>query len=513
MRPMKALLVPCCALLLFACGGGGGESSSPSASNPPPGNTGNTGPTFATVSGVVLGKSGAPIAGTDVFLFHHNDHTLAHTVTNGAGAYSFSGVYTGANTDYMLYVEQVGYGFYPNIADPAGRVERSDFNGRYRTVIRFAQMPAHDIAAANFTAFLPTDKVASLPRTGQLISFALGDDAAALKGIAWPTLRFTDNLDGTVTDHLTGLVWIKNAGCFAPSDWATALAQANALASGSCGLSDGSVAGDWRMPNVNELESLVDVAAANPALTPLAPFTNVALGNAYWSSTTYTALNTNAMAIRFSDGRWINGIDPNDGAFDNAKTSSLNSTWAVRNGTPGLVRVLATGVYPGVGGGSFGAHDDAALQLGAPLTDPRFIDNGNGTLSDTVTGLTWLKQGDCIHTSWSGALTAVINLASGQCGLSDGSAAGQWRLPNRNEMLSLSDRAPTFPQAAYLDGAYQASGAVTGNVIFDHFIVSDYYWTSTTDAAAPSQAWSVYSCDFGVYNNPKSDLHYAFAVR
>ncbi|HZP13585.1 MAG TPA: DUF1566 domain-containing protein [Nevskiaceae bacterium] len=510
---MKAILVPSCALLLFACGGGGGESASQIVNNPPPGNAGNNGPVLATVSGVVLGKSGAPIAGTDVYLFHHNDHTLAHTITNAAGAYAFSGVSTGANTDYMLYVEQAGYGFYPVVSDPAGHVERLDYNGRYRTGIRFAQMPAHDVTGANFTAFLPTDQVASLPRTGQLISFALGDDAAALKGVAWPLLRFTDNLDGTVTDHLTGLVWLKNAGCFAPSDWATALAHANTLASGSCGLTDGSAAGDWRMPNVNELESLIDVSQSNPAISALTPFTNVAVDNAYWSSTTYTALNTNAMAIRFADGRWINGIDPNDGAFDNAKARSLNSVWAVRNGTPGLVKVLATGVYPGIGGGSFGSGDDAALQLGAPLTDPRFIDNGNGTLIDTVTGLTWLKRGDCIHATWPDALTAVNNLASGQCGLTDGSTGGQWRLPNRNEMLSLSDRAPTFPQAAYLDGAYQASGAVTGDVVFDHFVVSDYYWTSTTDAADPAQAWSVYSCDFGVYDNPKPDLHYAFAVR
>ncbi len=34
-----------------------------------------------------------------------------------------------------------------------------------------------------------------------------------VKGIAWPAPRFTDNMNGTVVDNLTGLVWLKNADC------------------------------------------------------------------------------------------------------------------------------------------------------------------------------------------------------------------------------------------------------------------------------------------------------------
>jgi hypothetical protein len=185
----------------------------------------------------------------------------------------------------------------------------------------------------------------------------------------------------------------------------------------------------------------------------------------------------------------------------------------VKSGTAGTVQPLATGVYAGVGGGSFGARDDASLQLGAPLTASRFIDNGDGTVADTVTGLTWLKQADCIHQPWAGALATVNGLASGQCGLADGSTAGQWRMPNRSEMLSLSDRAPTFPQASYFGGQYQGTNTVTGPVIFGDFIVSDYYWTSTTNAADPTQAWTIYSCDFGVYNVTKTEVRYSLAVR
>ncbi len=492
--------------LLGACGGGG--SASPAGSGPL-----NNGPVTSTVSGVVADKSGAFIAGATVSVFHHNDNTTVTTTTDANGRYAVAGLATGANSEYVVYVSKPGLAFYPALGDAAGAVEKFDFNGLYRTVIRFVTMPARDVTAAGFTASRPGDKVASLARSGQTASYASGDDASAAHGVAWPAQRFTDNGNGTVTDALTGLVWMKNAGCFAATDWASALTAASQLASAACGLSDGSTAGQWRMPNANELESLVDVSRANPAVSAASPFVNVNVATAYWSSTTYTASPANAMAIRFGDGRWINGIDAADGSFSNTKATSANALWAVKSAGPGLVSLLATGVYAGIGGGSFGTGDDAALRMGTPATSPRFIDNGDGTLADTVTGLTWLKQADCIQQNWANAVASVNALAQGQCGLSDGSTAGQWRMPNRAELLSLSDRAPTFPQASYFNGEYQASNAVTGPAIFSNYVVSDYYWTSTTDAADTTQAWTVYSCDFGVYNIPKSDLRYSLAVR
>jgi hypothetical protein len=42
-----------------------------------------------------------------------------------------------------------------------------------------------------------------------------------------------------------------------------------------------------------------------------------------------------------------------------------------------------------------------------------------------------------------------------------------------------------------------------------------YYWTSTTDAAdaTGSTVWTVFSCDYGVYDQPKSVTGYTLAVR
>ncbi|MES2047795.1 MAG: DUF1566 domain-containing protein [Pseudomonadota bacterium] len=519
MRPVSTLVLSGLLIVLSACGGGGSGSKCETCNA-------SVAPPVSRISGQILDKAGAPVPGVTVSVYYHNVHTTQTTTTDSNGAYVFAGLDANSNAmytaDYELYAEKSGWGFYPVVSDPAAKITRFDFNGLWRTLIRFVPPPSPGASGNNFTAYRAGDRVASLPRSGQSVSFSSGDDAAAGKGVAWPGSRFTDNLNGTVTDHLTGLIWLKNAQCQSAAHWDVALASANQLASGACGLTDGSTAGQWRMPNINELESLVDVSQTNPAVQSGAPFTNIGLTSAYWSSTTYTALPSNAMAIRFTDGRWINGIAGTVLSFDNSKANTNNFLWAVKSGTQGAVQVLATGVYAaGSGkyannGGTFAmAGDDATLQLGAPLTSPRFIDKADGTLVDTVTGLTWLKRANCISGTWPSALAAVNSLASGQCGLTDGSTAGQWRMPNRNEMLSLSDRAPTFPQAEYFTGQAQGgTGPVTGPQIFSSFIAFKFYWTSTTNAADTSQAWTIFSCDFGVYNVGKTDdQQYSLAVR
>jgi hypothetical protein len=497
-------------LLLGACGGGGG-SDSPSNANA----SGASGAASVqhAISGVVLDLQGRPLAGVTVNAYHHNDHTTKTSLTDSSGSFTIAGLDTVRNADYAIYATGPGLGFAASVSDAAVAVTPFDFDGLYRGVARFATLPGRDVQGVNFTGVRAGERLVSLPRTGQSLAQAAGDDADAARGVAWPAQRYTDNQDGSVRDNLTGLVWLKDAGCLVASDWSTALAATTQLAAGRCGLSDGSTAGQWRMPNINELESLVDVSQASPALTAGHPFLHVDLARAYWSSTTYNALNIEAHAIRFTDGRWINGPDPAGGGFDNAKATAANATWAVRSGSAGLVRLMATGAYDGVGSASYGAGDDPSLRMGVALTSPRFVDQGDGTVADTMTGLVWMKQADCLHTNWRQALQSVNALAAGQCGLTDGSQPGQWRLPNRNELLSLSDRAPSFPQADYLDGRYRGDGVVTGPVIFSSFVVSMYYWSSTTDAADTSQSWGIYSCDFGIYNLSKDAIHYALAVR
>jgi len=151
--------------------------------------------------------------------------------------------------------------------------------------------------------------------------------------------------------------------------------------------------------------------------------------------------------------------------------------------------------------------------MGVGLISPRFIDNGNGTVTDTMTGLVWLKRANCIQGDWATALAAVSNLASGNCGLTDGSAAGSWRMPNRNEMQSLADRNQNNEADAFDFTYLNPDQSVYQAAIFLSFIGYQYYWTSTTDAADSTEAWAVFSCDYGVYETPKSDTEYTLAVR
>ena len=71
---------------------------------------------------------------------------------------------------------------------------------------------------------------ALVPQTGQTATYAAEDDGAIRAGVPLPSPRFTDNSDGTVTDNLTGLIWLKNANCpLVARDWPTALADVASL--------------------------------------------------------------------------------------------------------------------------------------------------------------------------------------------------------------------------------------------------------------------------------------------
>lgn len=497
-------------VLLSGCGSGGING---------PGNTDPyVPPPTDSISGTVT-FNGAPLAGATVTLWMTNTNSVTATATTGAdGTYSFTGLSTTGDVpaDYHLWAMKKGYGFYPSVESGA-KVIRADHTGQfeandgphdqavpmYLTVIHWQSTAGNSVSNANFAAYDGTNPLVSIAATGQAQSYAAGDDGALKKGVAWPSTRYTDNQDGTVTDAVTGLTWLKNAGCIAPAGWVNALAAANALASGSCGLSDGSTAGTWRLPNLVELESLVDPSASGPALTAGNPFANVSPG-LYWTSTAYFGGEEgtgNAWAIRFADGRYIN-----DGVQN--LMSVPNGVWAVKGTSGGAVKLQATGLF-----NAFNAGDDGTLQKGVGLIYPRFIDHGDGTVTDAMTGLVWLKVANCIQGDWATAVAAVNQLASGQCGLSDGSAAGQWRMPNRNEMQSLADRNQNN-EADYLNFTFlNADQSVFQAAVLVNFIPYSYYWTSTTDDTATDEAWTVFSCDFGVYDAPKADTGYTLAVR
>lgn len=347
---------------------------------------------------------------------------------------------------------------------------------------------------AFFIAGLSNAGEVNLPKTGQTTCYdasgnvidcsGTGQDGEVQVGVEWPEPRFEDNGDGTLTDHLTGLVWLKNASCAGEKTWDHALTYCNNLASGSCGLTDGSVAGDWRLPNILELESLVNPGVTNPsAWLTNQGFTNVQ-SLYYWSATNY-ASNASLVWVVFMSHGYVNQGDKTD----------YYHVWPVRSGQTGNARTWKTGQTE-----MFAVGDDGDLQSGIEWPSPRFMDNDDGTITDNLTGLVWMKNANCFGTrTWSQALNDCNNLASGSCGLSDGSAPGDWRLPNRKELLSLIDFSKYNP-------------VLPGGHFFQN-VQSSYYWSSTTFAYLTNFAWIVFM-DYGnVYYNHKSQDNYVWPVR
>ena len=156
-------------------------------------------------------------------------------------------------------------------------------------------------------------------------------------GVAWPNPRFTINTTadnnsdgdcddegetcaGTVTDNLTGLIWLADANCTAlpgvygttgKADWSTAKTAASGLTGGTCGLATEFKVDDWRLPSVNELQSLAHYGFYDPAVPNTAgtakwttdgqPFSGVQSGK-YWTATTHAFSTTYAWIVDLKDG-------------------------------------------------------------------------------------------------------------------------------------------------------------------------------------------------------------------
>lgn len=164
--------------------------------------------------------------------------------------------------------------------------------------------PAHDETALHGGG--------AVPRTGSTYDdpCCAREDGELQLGVAWPIPRFITGTTGVVTDTFTGLIWLENANCVGRQRWEDALNTANTLADGACGLNDGSVAGDWRLPNVRELLSLIDFGLVNPALPDTLGTGQAAEGDPfidlksdmYWSSTPYAGNESSALRVRLNNG-------------------------------------------------------------------------------------------------------------------------------------------------------------------------------------------------------------------
>jgi hypothetical protein len=349
--------------------------------------------------------------------------------------------------------------------------------------------------------------IIELPATGQTTSYYPGDDGDLQKGVPLPANRFTDNGDGSVTDSFTGFMWVKDGNLIASRDpdfdqdrtpgdgdidWKTAFDYVDLL-------NNENYLGhnDWRMPNMVELRSLVNLEIPDIALPPDHPFVN--LKDLYWSSTTSENMRSLAIGVLIQEHyAHSNIINPAGETEDFAKDPDIIGAnyWKyyllpVRNTTTtGTIENPKTGQQY-----TFYPEDDGYLKKGTAWPTPRLVDNSNGTVTDRLTGLMWTKDANLMLTrnpdfdtnqwvdgaiNWQHALDYIALLnTENYLGHND------WRMPNRNEMTSLVDMSRKYPT---LPERFPFTNMTDYNFAYA-------YWTSTTRADETDQAWMIWLTD------------------
>lgn len=145
--------------------------------------------------------------------------------------------------------------------------------------------------------------------------------------------------------------------------------------------------------------------------------------------------------------------------------------------------------------------DDGDFQKGYPRSGDRFVDNGDGTITDNATGLMWVKEPGAIGGVWGtpGSPTPMNwDLAIDRCLALNYAGHDDWRLPNIKELMTLVDfstRNPAIDEDFFPD-------TQLGN-----------YKSSTSYMSPVTNGWVVYANDGIVYNVSKAGSDYVRPVR
>lgn len=259
---------------------------------------------------------------------------------------------------------------------------------------------------------------------------------------------YTDNNDGTITDNVTGLVWQKDMG--QKLSFEEALIKVNEVKLGGYS--------DWRIPTIKELYSLIQFSGSVKGEKALYPFIDTRfftqpIGDTSsgereidaqtWSSTEYVAKtmknDDTVFGVNFVDGR-IKGYPKY-----NPRSKAANKMYFrfVRGNT------------------DYGKNS--------------FVDNNDGTVSDTATTLMWQQADSTQGLNWQEALEYAQQSTLG--GYND------WRLPNAKELQSIVDytRSPETSNSAAIDPIFKASSIKNEGGEQDY----PYYWSSTTHLDGP----------------------------
>ena len=291
---------------------------------------------------------------------------------------------------------------------------------------------------------------------------------------------YTDNGDGTVTDNVTGLMWQKVMGEKMTFEEALRRAAASGLGGHH----------DWRVPSIKELYSLILFTGRVQGQRAIQPFINTKyfdqpLGNRglgereidaqTWSSTEYVGRtmrnDETVFGVNFVDGR-IKGYPK----------------YHPRTGRPNRMYFRFVRGNPEYG-------------------NNKFVDNGDGTVTDLATGLMWQKADSGRGMDWESALKYAQDLSL--------AGHGDWRLPDAKELQSIVDysRSPQTSNSPAIDPVFKTTAIKDplGNRQYP------YFWTGTThlDGRNPydSAVYLAFGAAQGNMHGRLMDVHGAGAQR
>ena len=169
----------------------------------------------------------------------------------------------------------------------------------------------------NFFAGIGNSKAKTSNFQVRLVS---GDYAAS----QFDAARFVDNSDGTVSDVVTGLMWKRCPEGLSGEDCSNGSASTLVWGGSMKAARDSTYAGydDWRLPNMKEMQTLVDVTKNNPALnTSVFPNPNNVLN--YWTSSLAKKTSPVTQSYRINFQRGLSEFK--------VRTGSQNAQWLVRD--------------------------------------------------------------------------------------------------------------------------------------------------------------------------------------
>ena len=292
---------------------------------------------------------------------------------------------------------------------------------------------------------------------------------------------YTDNLDGTITDIVTGLMWQQEMGEKISFDESFIKADSLSLASYS----------DWRVPTIKELYSIILFTGQVQGATAISffidtnyfnqPLGNLDLGEREidaqtWTSTEYVGRtmqnDETVFGVNFVDGR-IKGYPKYKPTTGDANKMYFR-----------MVR----------GNEQYGKNN--------------FVDNEDSTISDISTGLMWQKSDDGIAKDWQEALIYAEGYE-----IADYS---DWRLPNAKELQSIVDytRSPQTTISPAIDPIFETTEI---NYPDGNSGQYPFFWTGTThlDGVNPysGAAYIAFGEGLGEMNGNLMDVHGAGCQR